>query len=1393
MAENRSDGWAFESGDGTAILLVAPEAETDRLTAALPRPVDTVTTTSSIDEAKRFLGQEDIACVVTERTLADGTCRELLETVRSRDDSLPVILWTADADEQLLSDLLGAGLTDYVPRSHPPDGSVIGERIRTAIDWERGREARANGTLSWIAEFSTALADATSVETGLQVAISDLCELTEWAYAEFWVPDSAGDRLRYGDAYRLNDDHESFRTLSETTTFTPGEGLPGRVWETGRPEWIHDVSDLPSDEYIRADEAANAGLHAAYAVPIHGVDEHAAVFVCYLPEPRLPDERLKRMVETVGAGFAQLVQRTQLQSQHQGDGLWETDLDRSDIDHQPALLEAIAEHIDLTLWVTTPEFDEILYASPYFEEFSGYDLETFSEDPERLLEIVHPADRDRVREVWLNRTEPFEHEYRVETADGEVHWIHEQGSPVEINGEVAYVVGKAEDVTAEKEREQELERQQELLRHTEAIAKTGGWEADLETGTQRWTQGTRDIHGVDEEFEPTVSKGIEFFHPADRDEIERVFTRCAEHGEPYDVELCLVTAAGETRWVRARGEPIRENGSITGVRGAIQDITARKERERQQEQAETFFQHARDSMFIIDVDEDNFTVSRVNPAYESLFGLSSETLEGAQPADIFDDEVAAGIRDQYRSCIETGEAVEFAETFPVNGQDRHLETRLAPVKVDGDVEQIVGVIRDVTERKHRTEELEATRKRYQSLIEAAPDPIFVADADTGEIVEVNGAAVRLRKQPREEIIGCHFTDLHPDEDAERYQRAFEDQLAKTAPLSKFADGSQLYLETAAGDRIPISISSSTVQIGERTLVHGIFRDISDQHRYEESLRGVNEAAQRLLQDETDAEIAQTVVEVAGDILACDAAAVYRYDDHAGHLAPVAVSDQFAELLEEPPAIDPGNGILWETFTEGDDTYVADVRPRQDPFAVGTPIRTLLLVPMGEHGVLVFCSAQIDACDSLCRDIAGTLSATAADALSRAQQTQALRERERESSIQAERLERVQQLNDEIRAIMKAVVESRSRVAIAETLSSSLVTLDAIDCAWVAQPDANRDELDITATAGAVRQYLSELPLDIDDENQLPAVQAVRERQSVVEPNIASHPHAGAWRQQALVHELRTVMSVPLVHGDILYGVLTLGSSEPGRFDDLTQEVLTELGSLIGYALNALDQRNALLEDETVTLRFDITGADDTFIQVAADLQTTLHVENISSQPGQGYLVHGRFEHSDPESVAEALDAHPTIREHRHISESDDPLFEMALVGECLATRVSGLGANVHSMQVEQSRCQLVVSIPRDRDKTAFVSQLEATYPDVELKAQKSSAPETSPWERRLEHDLTERQQEILRTAFFSGYFDQPRQSSGQDVAEALGISQPAFSKQLRTSQRRILSSLYESE
>jgi len=62
---------------------------------------------------------------------------------------------------------------------------------------------------------------------------------------------------------------------------------------------------------------------------------------------------------------------------------------------------------------------------------------------------------------------------------------------------------------------------------------------------------------------------------------------------------------------------------------------------------------------------------------------------------------------------------------------------------------------------------------------------------------------------------------------------------------------------------------------------------------------------------------------------------------------------------------------------------------------------------------------------------------------------------------------------------------------------------------------------------------------------------------------------------------------------------------------------------------------------------------------------------------------------------------------------------------------------------------------------------------------------------RFMDELTDRQLEVVQTAYYSGFFESPRGHTGEEVAETLGVSSTAFYRHIRTVQRKLFDTLFE--
>ncbi len=143
-----------------------------------------------------------------------------------------------------------------------------------------------------------------------------------------------------------------------------------------------------------------------------------------------------------------------------------------------------------------------------------------------------------------------------------------------------HTVGIVRDVTERRQMLDELMASKNLLTQMGKIAQVGGWELDVATMKQKWTDETYTIHDREKgRYDPNSSEELTRFLPGSIERIEAAFQEALEIGTPYDLEVEMLTIAGNRKWVRAVCESDVMNGKVVSLRGTLQDITDRKQAE----------------------------------------------------------------------------------------------------------------------------------------------------------------------------------------------------------------------------------------------------------------------------------------------------------------------------------------------------------------------------------------------------------------------------------------------------------------------------------------------------------------------------------------------------------------------------------------------------------------------------------------------------------------------------------------------------------------------------------------------------------------------------------------------------------------------------------------------
>jgi len=244
-----------------------------------------------------------------------------------------------------------------------------------------------------------------------------------------------------------------------------------------------------------------------------------------------------------------------------------------------ANMSLAANAANLGLWVwNVPGGDERWVTEKWRQLFGFADSEPVTFD--RFLEVVHPGDSERVKQVVQHMLEhggEYEIDYRITRPDGSIRWIASHGSvELEERGKPVLVRGVSRDVTKRKIAEEELRESEERFRTVANAAPVMIWMSGPDKLCTFFNKGWLDFTGRSPEQE--LGNGwAEGVHREDIDRCHDVYQNSFNARESFTIEYRLRRSDGEYRWLLDSGTPrFASDGAFLGYIGSCIDITERK-------------------------------------------------------------------------------------------------------------------------------------------------------------------------------------------------------------------------------------------------------------------------------------------------------------------------------------------------------------------------------------------------------------------------------------------------------------------------------------------------------------------------------------------------------------------------------------------------------------------------------------------------------------------------------------------------------------------------------------------------------------------------------------------------------------------------------------------------
>ncbi|AQL42413.1 hypothetical protein BV210_06660 [Halorientalis sp. IM1011] len=278
-------------------------------------------------------------------------------------------------------------------------------------------------------------------------------------------------------------------------------------------------------------------------------------------------------------------------------------------------------------------------------------------------------------------------------------------------------------------------------------------------------------------------------------------------------------------------------------------------------------------------------------------------------------------------------------------------------------------------------------------------------------------------------------------------------------------------------------------------------------------------------------------------------------------------------------------------------------------------------------------------------------------------------------------------------------------------------------------------------------------------------------------------------------ERTALAAIPLVHRGVSYGVLVVHATDADTLEAVDTDVLAELGRTIGYALNATASRQALVSDDVTELEFRVSDTDDPLVELARSLACDLELQRVSPD-GDELVEYFSITGATADDVTAHVASTDRITDGEVLRAHDDGCVVRFVVDETaiVSTLTDHGGAAIRSFSLSADDCRLRVELPSHADPRALVDALQRHHPGIDLTARREREQPQDPGETLRESitaSLTDRQQEALRTAYDSGFFAWPRDSSGEDVAATMDINQSTFHQHLRAAERKVFDELFD--
>lgn len=383
-----------------------------------------------------------------------------------------------------------------------------------------------------------------------------------------------------------------------------------------------------------------------------------------------------------------------------------------------------------------------------------------------------------------------------------------------------------------------------------------------------------------------------------------------------------------------------------------------------------------------------------------------------------------------------------------------------------------------------------------------------------------------------------------------------------------------------------------------------------------------------------------------------------------------------------------------------------------------------------------------------------------------------------------------------RNLSQAIIGEPTKDRIEQTVCDSLAAFEGYTLVWFGEtsPDPGT-AIEFRARAGDDIDTSELRSVGEHTDEELTEADAIDDETVQVVDDISHESEKGHVHPLTDDIEFRSMITVPIASGGISYGGLTIYSDVPGIFSGPEGEMLADLGELIGFAFVAAEQREGMFSYTVREIEFTVDDPSVDLIECAGALGSTVRLEGAVPRPdGQVVLfLRAGPDAPDPEGTAEVLKSIFDAVESRTLDTGDNTTQWSVAHSSWFGEQFTHHGVQLTEVTADPDSASVVLECPPSVDVRDVVELAQVQFEDLSVTAQRQrSRDESRPAaDSSALTDLTNRQRDVLETAYRNGFFAWPRETTAEEVATILDISQPAFSRHIRRSEQKVFCRLFD--